>query len=581
MAPWDVSSPTTVVGDGTPASCTAAALQAAATIGGVIVFDCGAAPVTITVTSPIMFTKATVLDGGGLVTLSGGGASRILYLDSAYDQTTPRLVVQRLTFRDGRSAAGGDDTAVGGGAIYRDGGSLTVIDCTFVDNHAPSPGQDIAGGAIYGFGGGDTVIAGSTFTDNAASNGGAVGSLNGDLTIINSMFTGNAATGTGGNPGNGGCGGAIYMDGADELTTLCGVTIANNTAGAIGGGFFRVSNDHIGTVHDGPHHGRREPGDAARLAGTRAASTCRASRCSVTDSTISRNQAFYNGGIWIHTSDVQMTNVTIAENTAFGSNGGGLWLSNLRAGGTLLNCTIANNHSTAKDQIAGAIFGVGPHAEEHAHRRQHRDVGPRLQRDARAAAATSSGRTTRAARRRRWWPTRCSARSATTAATPRRWSRPRAAPRADSAPAARRPISAACRVRSRAPPAPSRSPEFEVGRSRTLDCFELLHVHEILGLALARLSATRSAAEMTLTGPPSLQRRRYADSKSPPGTCFMKSNRSGGLPIQATSRPLSVRMAARVAGGAPKCRKARSTRSTSSREAPSQKSTSFVKRGAP
>src|SRR4051812_10539440 len=78
----DVSSPTATVGDGTPGSCTAAALQTAATAGGVIVFDCGPAAITITVTKTITFTHDTVLDGGGLVTLSGGGRSRILYLDS-------------------------------------------------------------------------------------------------------------------------------------------------------------------------------------------------------------------------------------------------------------------------------------------------------------------------------------------------------------------------------------------------------------------------------------------------------------------------------------------------------------------
>jgi hypothetical protein len=215
VEPVDVSSPDAVVGDGTPESCTAGALQAAADGGGVIVFDCGEDDALITVESEIVFTQETVLDGGGVITLSGGGGSRILYLDAAYDVTTPRLTVQRLTFRDGASQPGGDDTAVGGGAIYRDGGSLTVIDCAFVDNSAPSPGQDIAGGAIYGFGGGETVISGSYFTGNSASDGGAVGSLNGDLTIINSTFSGNAATGSGGNPGNGGCGGAIYMDGAD------------------------------------------------------------------------------------------------------------------------------------------------------------------------------------------------------------------------------------------------------------------------------------------------------------------------------------------------------------------------------
>ena len=139
--------------------------------------------------------------------------------------------MQRLAFTHGKSPATGDDTAGGGGAIYRDGGSLTVIDCAFDDNHAPTTGQDLAGGAIYGFGGGETVVAGSTFTNNSASDGGAIGSLNGDLTIINSTFTDNAATGTGGNPGNGGCGGALYMDGRDEKTSLCGVTITDNTRG--------------------------------------------------------------------------------------------------------------------------------------------------------------------------------------------------------------------------------------------------------------------------------------------------------------------------------------------------------------
>jgi len=42
-----IANPTTVVGDGTPASCTAAALQAAVTTAGVITFNCGPDPVTI------------------------------------------------------------------------------------------------------------------------------------------------------------------------------------------------------------------------------------------------------------------------------------------------------------------------------------------------------------------------------------------------------------------------------------------------------------------------------------------------------------------------------------------------------
>ena len=77
---------------------------------------------------------------------------------------------------------------------------------------------------------------------------GGVSHLNGHLTLVNSTFTNNEATGTDGNPGNSGCGGAIYMDGTDEPGSLCGVQISNNRAGAIAGGLFRVSNDDTGTL---------------------------------------------------------------------------------------------------------------------------------------------------------------------------------------------------------------------------------------------------------------------------------------------------------------------------------------------
>ena len=80
--PADVSTPTTTVGDGTAQSCTEAALRSAALLGGTIVFDCGSDPVTITVSEAIVFAMESVLDGGDLVTLSGGDSSRILYLDS-------------------------------------------------------------------------------------------------------------------------------------------------------------------------------------------------------------------------------------------------------------------------------------------------------------------------------------------------------------------------------------------------------------------------------------------------------------------------------------------------------------------
>ena len=232
-----------------------------------------------------------------------------------------------------------------------------MIDSTFDGNHAGATGQDLAGGAIYGFGGGETVISGSTFSNNSASDGGAVGSLNGNLTIINSTFTNNAATGSGGNPGDGGCGGGIYMDGTKEATSLCGVTIANNQAGAIGGGFFRVSNDHTGTFAMD-----RSTVDSntvtAGSSGNAGGLYLEGLAIDITATTISNNQGAYCGGIWIDTASANLTNVTIAGNTATASNGGGVWLANSPTG-TMLNCTIANNKATASGQVAGAIFSDG------------------------------------------------------------------------------------------------------------------------------------------------------------------------------------------------------------------------------
>jgi hypothetical protein len=357
IPPVDVSTPTTTVGTGTAASCTEAALQSAATTGGTIVFSCGSAPATITVTQTIMISNETVIDGGGTVTLDGGGATRILYFNSNYNSATPTLTVQHLTFHDGLGPATGDDTARGGGAIYRNGGSLAVIDSTFDDNHAGATGQDLAGGAIYGFGGGSTTISGSTFTNNSASDGGAVGSLEGDLTVVNSTFTGNSATGTGGNPGDGGCGGALYMDGSKEATSLCGVTIGSNMAGAIGGGFFRVSNTNNGTFAMD-----RSTVDSntvtAATTGNAGGLYLEGLAISLTASTISNNAGAYCGGLWIDGGSASLVNDTIANNTATASNGGGVWLANTPTG-TMVNCTIANNKVTGSGMVAGAIFSDG------------------------------------------------------------------------------------------------------------------------------------------------------------------------------------------------------------------------------
>ena len=69
-----------VVGTGTSASCTEAALDTCLPGGGsfdgTVTFNCGGAPATITVTSIKTISADTTIDGGSLITTSGGEIGR-------------------------------------------------------------------------------------------------------------------------------------------------------------------------------------------------------------------------------------------------------------------------------------------------------------------------------------------------------------------------------------------------------------------------------------------------------------------------------------------------------------------------
>jgi hypothetical protein len=274
----DTSNPTTVVGIGTAASCDFGHLQSAVTKGGIITFNCGSAPVTIKVTAPmnVPTTKNTVIDGGKLVTLDGGGSTQILSFNSAnWQNNESSLTIQHITFSNAKMTGtmaippapqtacsqGWDDGQ--GGAIYMRDGNLNVIDSIFTSNQAAPLGPDTGGGAIYVQGSKHgTVIVGSVFTGNSAANGGAVGGLFNELDVYNSTFMGNKAVGHDANNddmsmctvmnngqyevGSGGNGGALYSDGNSVNVILCGDDIEGNAAGmnAFGGGLFFTSNNY-------------------------------------------------------------------------------------------------------------------------------------------------------------------------------------------------------------------------------------------------------------------------------------------------------------------------------------------------
>jgi hypothetical protein len=194
-----------VVGTGTPGTCTEGALNVAlgcdsagnCSGGGNVTFKCGASPVTITVTSTKTISADTTIDGGSLITISGGNSVGVF-------SNGVNFTVQNLTIANGASSGGGaifnDGTLTvtsstfsgnSGGAILNYGGTLTVTSSTFSGN---SGGHD--GGTIINYG--TLTVANSTFSSNSALYGGAIenyGANYGAVTVTNSTFSGNSGIG--------------------------------------------------------------------------------------------------------------------------------------------------------------------------------------------------------------------------------------------------------------------------------------------------------------------------------------------------------------------------------------------------
>lgn len=263
----DTSRPTRVIGNGTPASCTSQAVVTAVAGGGIITFDCGPDPVTVTMTSTAQVrndaSPEVVLDGGGLVTLSGAGQRRVLYQNTCdallgittshcQDQDHPRLTIQNITLADGNSAG----AAEGGGAVFVRGGRVKVVNSAFLRNRCDQNGPDLGGAGMRVLSQSENepvFVVGSTFDGGTCANGGAVSSIGVSWVVLNSLLRNNSAVGRGANPARpgtpgGGSGGAIYADGNTFTVRIAGSVVEDNKANEGGGAVFFVSNDRTGTM---------------------------------------------------------------------------------------------------------------------------------------------------------------------------------------------------------------------------------------------------------------------------------------------------------------------------------------------
>jgi hypothetical protein len=267
----NTSRPNHLIGRGTPASCTSAAVVKAVAEGGIITFNCGRKPVTITMSATAKVVNTShevVLDGGGKVTLSGAGKVRILYMNTCdpkqkytttdcWEQQWPQLIVQNLTFKDAYSAVHETSTSsYGGGAIFDEGGQLKVVNSAFVDNRCYQYGPDLGGAAIRALGmymKTPVYITHDTFTGNSCSNGAALSGLYANFDVFNSLLTNNKAIGWGANPAapdtpGGGSGGGIYTDGDTYNLLIDGTVMSGNSAREGGGAIFFVVDAGGGTL---------------------------------------------------------------------------------------------------------------------------------------------------------------------------------------------------------------------------------------------------------------------------------------------------------------------------------------------
>lgn len=382
-----------IVGNGTLGSCTEAALISALNGGGEVTFDCGANPVTITLTAERTITADTTIDGGGLITLSGGNTTRLLNL-----QNGASLTLRNLSVTNGYSAQNGgaiyaerlsaltiedctfsDNTGYNGGAVATNGWDgtgvvITVSESVFTGNIATAPaisGGGNGGGAFYMSGHSEMTVSDSTFSGNQSGNGGAIHLLHSNLLATNVDFNANVAN----NSAGGGGGGAIYMDGTRNLSgevRINDCTFYHNTTNQLGGAMFSfpegTGSTHIdfstfdGNVSNGPGQGGAIYHQSAH--GTGALEIDRSLFVNNRSAAEPLDSSSSGGALWLLDAQVTIRNSTFTANDATHSQAASMDADDWRRGfggairtsstTTIINSTLAGNTAGF---VGGAIAG--------------------------------------------------------------------------------------------------------------------------------------------------------------------------------------------------------------------------------
>jgi hypothetical protein len=216
-----------VVGSGTAASCTTAAYNTAMQIlvdgpqarGGVLSFNCGAQPHTITIDREWGLTDDVVIDGAGIITLDGQNLHRFY---QTFLLTEGRTVV---TLKDISLIRGFAATDFGGAVYVRQGTSLTLEGVTIADSRAATSGGAVAADAST-----QLSIVDSAFLNNRAGDGGAL-AIRASTQINGSVFIGNRAEASNAQ------GGAIQS--YEQPLTIANSTFQENLSARDGGAVLK------------------------------------------------------------------------------------------------------------------------------------------------------------------------------------------------------------------------------------------------------------------------------------------------------------------------------------------------------
>ncbi len=296
-------------------------------------------------------TSSAVLDGFTLDNANNSGsAARGVYISGASPTIKNSII-------EGNSSTNAATNPVGGGGVYITGGSPTFDSCTIRKN--VSSNRHGCGMAIVGAAGGATItnttFGGSVTGDgnkctSGTAHGSALyysGSTSGTLSIVGGLF--------GYNETASGWGGAMYITGVTNETTINGTTFnqnktSNARAGAIylNGSPLRLTgatftNNTVPTNQSG---------------GTIYAEGASASLIIESGTSIDDGQANYGGAIYM-TGSTQNPPLQISDstfNSSYSLYGGGTIYLNALSNTSILNNVTITNSSTTANGYGGAVW---------------------------------------------------------------------------------------------------------------------------------------------------------------------------------------------------------------------------------